>query len=84
MDNQMDREKLQKMLDAVSPNLGETQQKQVREAMQSGSIDHILKNLRPQDSKKLQQVLSDKAAAQRLLATPQAQMLLKKLMEDKK
>lgn len=84
MDNQMDREKLQKMLDAVSPNLGEAEKKQVREAMQSGSIDHILKNLRPQDSKKLQQVLSDKAAAQRLLATPQAQMLLKKLMEDKK
>ncbi|MCI8360836.1 MAG: hypothetical protein HFE86_05830 [Clostridiales bacterium] len=84
MDNQMDREKLQKMLDNAAPNLRPEDKKQVEAALQSGSLDNILKNLKPSDSKKLQEVLSNKAAAQRLLSTPQAQMLLKKLMNDQK
>lgn len=84
MDNQMDREKLQKMLDAVAPNLRPEDRKQMEAAVQSGGLEPFLKNLRPGDAQKLQQVLSNKAAAQRLLSTPQAQMLLKKLMQDKK
>lgn len=84
MDNQMDREKLQKMLNAVTPNLRPQDKQQVEAAMNSGNLDSLLKNLQPGDSKKLQQVLSNKAAAQRLLSTPQAQMLLKKLMENQK
>ena len=59
-------------------------QMRVEEALQSGSLDSIMKNLKPGDSKKLQEVLSNKAAAQRLLSTPQAQMLLKKLMDNQK
>ncbi len=84
MDNQAEREKIQKMLQAAAANLRPEDRRQMEAAVQGGNLDQYLKHLRPGDAQKLQQVLSDKAAAQRLLATPQAQMLLKKLMQDKK
>ncbi len=44
----------------------------------------IKKNLTPNQTKKLNEIMSDKSALQQLLSTPQAQQLLKKLSEDKK
>lgn len=45
--------------------------------------DFLMKKLNPTQSKKLQEVMSDKDALSKLLSTPQAQELLKKFMEDK-
>ncbi len=45
--------------------------------------DFLMKNLNPSQTKKLQEVMSDKNALSQLLSTPQAQELLKKFMEDK-
>ncbi len=47
------------------------------------SEDYLKKNLTPNQSKKLQEVLSDKTAIEQLLSTPQAQELLKMFTEDK-
>ncbi len=41
------------------------------------------KNLSPDQSKQLKDVLGDKEAIRRLLSTPKAQELLKKFTEDK-
>ncbi len=45
--------------------------------------DYLKKNLTPSQSKRLQEVLSDKTAVEQLLSTPQAQELLRMFTEDK-
>ena len=45
--------------------------------------DYLMKQLKPDQSKKLQELLSDKGAIDKLLSTPQAQELLKKVTEGK-
>lgn len=45
--------------------------------------DFLMKNLNPTQTKKLQEVMSDKNALAQMLSTPQAQELLKKFMGDK-
>ena len=45
--------------------------------------EELMKKLNPEDRKKLESILSDKDATQKVLSTPQAQKLLKDLMEGK-
>ena len=45
--------------------------------------DFLKQKLNPSQSKKLQEVMSDKSALEQLLSTPQAKSLLRKFMEDK-
>ena len=45
--------------------------------------DFLKQKLNPSQSKKLQEVMSDKSALEQLLSTPQAKALLRKFMEDK-
>lgn len=48
-----------------------------------GVEDYLMKQLNPNQSKRLQEVLSDRNALEQLLSTPQAQELLKKFTEGK-
>lgn len=48
-----------------------------------GAEDYLMKQLNPNQSKRLQEVLSDRSALEQLLSTPQAQELLKKFTEGK-
>ena len=43
--------------------------------------DYLMKQLKPDQSKRLQELLSDKNAMEQMLSTPQAQELLKKFTE---
>lgn len=45
--------------------------------------DFLKKQLNPSQTKKLQEVMSDRGALEQLLSTPQAKALLRKFMEDK-
>ena len=45
--------------------------------------DYLMKQLKPDQSKRLQELLSDKNAMEQMLKTPQAQDLLKKFTEGK-
>ncbi len=45
--------------------------------------DFLKQKLNPSQTKKLQEIMSDKGALEQLLSTPQAKALLKKFMEDK-
>lgn len=45
--------------------------------------DYLMKSLNPDQSKRLQEVLSDRNAMEQLLSTPQAQELFKKFTEGK-
>lgn len=48
-----------------------------------GAEDYLMKQLNSSQTKKLQEVMSDKSALEQLLATPQAQELLKIFTEGK-
>lgn len=82
MNNNIDKDKLIDIIDKVSDKLGADTNK-LKDAVRQGKIDNIFNNLNASDSQKLKQILSDKAAVNRLLSTPQAQMLLKKLIKDR-
>lgn len=50
---------------------------------QKALLDSLLKQLSSEDRKKLDSVLADKSAAERILSTPEAQQLLQKLTGGK-
>lgn len=57
---------------------------QMKQAADNGKLDDFInKNLSSQATQQLKSVLSDKEAAEKLLSTPQAKELMKKLMEGK-
>ncbi len=52
---------------------------------EQGKVDDFInKNLSPQASNKLKQILSDKDATNKLLSTPEAKELMKKIMNRDK
>lgn len=57
---------------------------EIKQAADSGQLDDFInKNLSENASKQLKDILSDKNKTQKLLSTPQAKELMKKLMEGK-
>ena len=72
-------EELQKLLNVAAQRLG-TQPEQLKQQAENGTLQKMLNNLNANDAAKLQQVLSDKEAANKLLNSPQAQVLLKKFL----
>ena len=72
-------EELQKLLNVAAQRLG-TQPEQLKQQAEHGTLQKMLNNLNANDAAKLQQVLSDKEAANKLLNSPQAQVLLKKFL----
>lgn len=56
----------------------------MKQAAESGKLDDFInKNLSSDATKQLKNVLTNKEAAEKLLSTPQAKELMKKLMEGK-
>ncbi len=70
---------LNKLLQTAAERLG-TDPQSLKQKAESGELSQLLSQLSPSDSQKMQQVLSDPQAANKLLSTPQAQALLKKFM----
>ena len=61
-------------------NINNNDINELKKAVSSGSVDDFInKILSPEQSEKIKKVLSDKNATQKLLSTPQAKELLKKL-----
>jgi len=73
------QDELQNLLKTAAQRLG-TQPEQLKQQAENGTLQKLLGQLSTDDAAKLQQVLSAKDAANRLLSTPQAKMLLKKFM----
>ena len=70
------------LLKSVSDKLGKSPE-ELKKASETGNIENLLGNLWPNDAQKIQKILSDKNAANKILSTPQAQSLIKKLLGDK-
>ena len=53
-----------------------------RAAKEGKTDDFINKNLSPDSAQKLRKILSDKSATEKLLSTPEAKELMKKLLKQ--
>ena len=69
------------ILDTASKRLG-TDKDTVENVAKSGDLQKLLKNMNPEQLKKIQSILNDKDQADKLLNTPQAKALLKKFMPN--
>lgn len=81
MSNNENNQSIENLLNAVASRLGKSPE-ELQKAAQSGDISSILSNLNSKDSEKIQNVLSNKDAANSLLSSPQAQSLIKKMLGD--
>ena len=81
MSNNVDNAQLQNLLNTVAKHL-QTSPEKLRNAAQSGNLQENISNLSQKDADKIQKILSDKEATSKLLSTPKAQQLLKKLMGE--
>lgn len=56
----------------------------LKKGVKNGDAEQLIKSLKPEDARKLSELLADKEATRQLLSTPQAQQLMKKLFGDKR
>lgn len=79
----MNNNDINKMMKTAQQKTGIDMNK-MKQAAQNGKLDDFInQNLSSEATKKLKNVLSNKEAAEKLLSTPQAKELMKKLMENK-
>lgn len=80
--NNNNNDKIEDLLRTVSSRLGKDPQ-DLKNAVQSGNFQNIFANLDSADAQKIEQMLSDKNAASKLLSSEQAQQMIKNLLGEK-
>lgn len=78
-DNKLNQEQLYALLQYASRKLN-LSPKQLAEALSSGGVEGLAGNLSPENAAKLKGMMNDRAKAQQLLDSPQAQALIQKLL----
>ena len=81
-EKQIDNSKLEALLKITAQRLGSTPEA-LKAAAQNGSLSQMLGGAGQEESAAMQKVLSDPEAAKKLLASPQAQALLKMIQGGK-
>ena len=77
-----DPQELDALIRTVAAQVG-ADPESIRSSVQGGSPDDLLKQLGSKDAAMLQQALSNRETTARILASPQAQEIIRKLMERK-
>ncbi len=72
-------EQINSLINQLSERLG-ADSSQVRDALQKGNLDRVLQNMDQSQAQKIGAILSDPEQSKKVLSTPQAQALIKKLM----
>ena len=72
-------EQMNAMIEMLSQRLN-AEPAQVKDALQRGKLDRVLKNMDKKQADKISSILSDPEQSKKVLETPQAQALIKKLM----
>lgn len=73
---------IENILNSLAQKLGENP-KEIKKNAQKGEVGSLLNKMDSKQASKVQEILNDKEKTERLLNTPQAQALIKKLMGDK-
>ena len=72
-------EQMNSMIEMLSQRLN-TEPSQVKDALEKGKLDKVLMNMDQKQASKISAILSDPEQSKKVLSTPQAQALIKKLM----
>lgn len=75
------QEQIDNLANIAGRHLGKSPE-EMKKAAQSGNLQQILSQMSPSQAKQLQKILSDENAAKKLLSTPQAQELLRRLSKN--
>ena len=73
---------IENILNSLAQKLGENPN-EIKKNAQKGEVGSLLNKVDGKQASKVQEILNDKEKTERLLNTPQAQALIKKLMGDK-
>lgn len=82
MSENISREQVENLIKMVSSHLGK-KPSELESSVKQGKVAETLTNLKPEDAQKIQKILSDKNATSKILSTPQAQQMMKKILGDK-
>ncbi len=74
----MGQNELEKLLRAASQRLGMSPE-ELKQGAAEGQLSELIRGMDPVDAQNLQRVLGDREAAQKILDSPQAQELMKRL-----
>ena len=74
----MKQKNLEQLLQMAAQKLGTTPER-LRQGVKNGELTSMVQGLDPKDEEQLRRVLEDREAAQKLLSSPQARALLKRL-----
>lgn len=77
----INRENLNKIIEEMSKKSGQPKQ-EIEDILNSKSLDSVKGKMSPEKAAKLQEIISNREEAERLLQTPQARALMKKLLEE--
>jgi len=80
--NSIDPKQLSALLNVVSKKIGVSPEK-LKSELESGKFDGALSGMNSTDSAKFQQAVKNPAMIEKLMSTPQAQALYKKLSGEK-
>ncbi|MBQ6625730.1 MAG: hypothetical protein IIX27_00360 [Ruminococcus sp.] len=72
-------EQINALINQLSEKLN-TDSKQVKDALQKGNFQQVLKNMDENQAQKINEILSDPEQSKKVLNSPYAQALIKKLM----
>ena len=72
-------EQMNSMIEMLSQRLN-ADKAQVKDALEKGKLDKVLMNMDQKQAQKVSAILSDPEQSKKVLSTPQAQALIKKLM----
>lgn len=73
---------IENILNSLAQKLGENPN-EIKKNAQKGEVGSLLNKMDGKQASKVQEILNDKEKTERLLNTPQAQALIKKMMGDK-
>lgn len=71
-----------KILEMLSKRMG-TDPSNLKSAAQKGSVDSLIRSMKPEDAQKIQNILQNKSELERIMKSEQAQAILKHLSEGK-
>ncbi len=72
-------EQINSLINQLADRLG-SDSAQVKDALEKGNLTKVLQNMDKKQADKIGQILSDPQQSKKVLSTPQAQALIKKLM----
>ena len=79
---QIPQEKMDALLKLAGEKMG-VDPSLLQKAAQNGQLDGLLSKMKPSDADTIQEALTDKKTAEKLLSSPQAKALLEQLLQGK-